>query len=76
MCLVGVVVRRYIDFLMLLISLLLLYLLFFAAASLLFVNFLKCFSFLFQNFLVIKFYVYDVNISGFKCEVKRLRFSK
>ena len=41
-CLVGVVVRRYLDFL----SLLLLYLLFFAAASLLFVHFLiKMFSF-------------------------------
>ena len=40
-----------------------------------FVNFLKCFSFLFQYFLVIKFDVY-YHISGFKCEVKRLRFSK
>ena len=37
MCLVGVVVRRYIDFLILLI----LYLLFFAAASLLFVHLKK-----------------------------------
>ena len=36
--LVGVVVRRYIDFLILYLSLLLLYLLFFAAASLLFVH--------------------------------------
>ena len=46
MCLVGVVVRRYIDFLILpptpLVSAL-----FFAAASLLFI-FFKCFSFLFQ----------------------------
>ena len=33
------------------------YLLFFAAASLLFVHFFKCFSFLFQYFFVIKFYV-------------------
>ena len=41
---VGVVVRRYIDFL----TLLLLYLFFFAAASLLFVHFLKCFSFLYN----------------------------
>ena len=39
--LLGVVVRRYIDFLILL----LLYLFFFAAASLLFVLFKKCFSF-------------------------------
>ena len=51
--LLGVVVRRYIDFLILLI----LYLFFFTAASLLFVHFLKCFLFLFQYFFVIKFYV-------------------
>ena len=31
------------------------YLFFFAAASILFVHFLKCFSFLFQYFFVIKF---------------------
>ena len=37
--LLGVVVRRYIDFLILLIPLLLLYLYFFAAASLLFCSF-------------------------------------
>ena len=37
--LLGVVVRRYIDFLILLIPILLLYLFFFAAASLLFVYF-------------------------------------
>ena len=41
--LLGVVVRRYIDFLILL-----LYLFFFTAASLLFIHFLKCFLFLFQ----------------------------
>ena len=52
--LLGVVARRYIDFL---IPLLLLYLFFFAAASLLFVHFCKCFSFLFQYFFVITFYV-------------------
>ena len=56
--LLGVVVRRYIDFLILLIPTPLhLYLLFFAAASLLFVHFKKMFSFLFQYFFVIKFYV-------------------
>ena len=44
--LLGVVVRRYIDFLILLI----LYQFFFTAASLLFVNFFKYFSFLFQYF--------------------------
>ena len=43
--LLGVVVRRYIDFL----SLLLLYLFFFTAASLIFVHFLKCFSFLLND---------------------------
>ena len=43
--LLGVVVRRYIDFLSLL-----LYLFFFAAASLLFVHLKKIFSFLFQYF--------------------------
>ena len=50
--LLGVFVRRYIDFLILLI-LLLLYLFFLTAASLLFVHFCKCFSFLFQYFFVI-----------------------
>ena len=50
--LLGVVLRRYIDFLILLIPTPL-YLYFFAAASLLF----KCFSFLFQYFLKITFYV-------------------
>ena len=55
----GVVVRRYIYRFhpTIYLSLLLLYLFFFAAAFLLFVHFLKCFSFLFQYFLVIKFYV-------------------
>ena len=47
--LLSVVVRRYIDFLILnYLSILLLYLFFFTAASLLFVNFLKCFSFLYN----------------------------
>ena len=53
MWLLGVVVRRYIDFLILLF----LYLFVFKAASLLFVHFVKCFSFLFQYFFVITFYV-------------------
>ena len=46
--LLGVVVRRYIDFLILLTPLVSVL---FTAASLLFVYFLKCFSFLFQYFL-------------------------
>ena len=52
----GVVVRRYIDFLILLIPTPLVSVLF-AAASLLFLHLKKCFSFLFQYFFVIKFYV-------------------
>ena len=48
--LVGVVVRRYIDFLTLLIPTPLVSALF-PTASLLFVQFLKCFSFFFQYFL-------------------------
>ena len=51
----GVVIRSYINNPH--IYPLLLYLFFFAAASLLFVHLKKCFSFLFRYFLVIKFYV-------------------
>ena len=55
--LLGVVVRRYIDFLILLI---LLYLFFFTAASLLFVHFVKSFSFfIYINIMVI----YDVDLT-------------
>ena len=53
--LLGVVVRRYIDFLILLISTPLVSVLF-TAASLLFVHLKKSFLFLFQYFFVIKFY--------------------
>ena len=56
---VGVVVRRYIDFLILLIPAPLVSVLF-AAAALLFVHFVKCFSFLFQYFFVITFYVLNI----------------
>ena len=52
----GYWVWLYIDFLILLISTPLVSVLF-AAASLLFVHFVKCFSFLFQYFFVITFYV-------------------
>ena len=52
--LLGVVVRRYIDFFILLIPIPLVSVLF-TAASLLFVNFLKCFSFLFQYFFKLHF---------------------
>ena len=50
--LLGVVVRRYIDILILLIPTPLVSV-HFSAASLVFVHFLKCFSFLFQYFFVI-----------------------
>ena len=50
MCLVGVVARRYIDFLILLIST---PIVFFAAAFLLFVHFLNIVLFLFQFIFVI-----------------------
>ena len=53
--LLGVVLRRYIYISSYYLSLLLLYLYFFAAASLLFCSFLKCFSFLFQYFFKITF---------------------
>ena len=54
--LLGVVVRRYIDFLILLIPTSLVYVLF-CSSSPTFCSFLKCFSFLFQYFFVITFYV-------------------
>ena len=54
--LLGVVVRRYIDFLILLIPTPF----FFAAASLLFVHLNKYFSFLFQYCFVITFYVLNI----------------
>ena len=54
--LVGVVVRRYIDFLILLIPTPLVSVLFCSSIPT-FCSFLKCFSFLFCYFFVIKFYV-------------------
>ena len=71
----GVVVRRYIDFLILLIPTLLLYLFFFAAGSLLFVHKKKFFSFLFLYFFVIKFYVLNNFFSQSKHTYGRLRAS-
>ena len=53
--LLGVVVRRYIDFLILLIPTPLVSVIF--CSTLLFVHLKKCFSFLFQFFFVITFYV-------------------
>ena len=66
--LLGVVVRRYIDFLILLIPTPLVSVIF-AAASLLFVHFVKCFSFFFQYFFVITFYV----LNNFLTQYKHIR---
>ena len=75
MCLVGVVVRRYIDFLIIFyyyyLSLLPLYLLFFAAASLLFVHKKKCFSFLFQYIFVIYLIIFSGSINKHKGDYGR-----
>ena len=70
----GVVVRRYIDFLILLIPTPLVSVLF-AAASLLFVHFVKCFSFLFQYFFVITFYVLNNFFAQYKHTYRQLRAS-
>ena len=72
--LVGVVVRRYIDFLILLIPAPLVSVLF-CSSILLFVNFLKCFSFLFQYFFVIKFYVINNVFTQYKHTYRRLQAS-
>ena len=55
--LLGVVVRRYIDFLILLIPTPLVSVLFCSSIPTFFVHFLKYFSFLFQYFFKITFYV-------------------
>ena len=55
--LLGVVVRRYIDFLILLIPTPLVYVLFCSSIPTFCSYFFKYFSFLFQYFFVIKFYV-------------------
>ena len=67
----GCGLRRYIDFLILL----LLYLFFFAPASLLFVHFVKCFSFLFQYFFVITFYALNNFFTQYKHIYGQLRAS-
>ena len=72
--LLGVVVRRYIDFLILLIPTPLVSVLF-TAASLLFVHLKKCFSFLFQYFLVITFCVLNNFFTQYKHTYGQLRAS-
>ena len=63
--LLGVVVRRYIDFLILLIPTPLVSVLFCSSIPT-FCSFLKCFSFLFQYFFVIKFYVLNFFFTQYK----------
>ena len=75
MWLLDVVVRRYIDFLILHISTPLVYVFFLAAASLLFVHLKKCFLFFFQYFFVIKCYVLNNFLVQYKHTYGRLRAS-
>ena len=70
----GVVVRRYIDFLILLIPTPLVSVLFCSSIPI-FCSFLKCFSFLFQYFFVIKFYVLNNCFVQYKHTYGRLRAS-
>ena len=72
MWLLGVVVRRYIDFFILLIPTLF----FFAAAPTFFPFFYKCFAFLFQYFFVIKFYVLNNFSVQYKHTYGQLRASQ
>ena len=62
--LLGVVVRRYIDFLILLIPTPLVSVLFYSSIPT-FCSFKKIFSFLFQYFFVITFYVFNI----FSCSI-------
>ena len=65
MWLLGVVVRRYIDFLILLIPTPLVSVLFYSSIPA-FCSFFKCFSFLFQYFFVITFYVLNNFFTQYK----------
>ena len=70
--LLGVVVRRYIDFLILLIPTPLVSVLFCSSSILLFFSF---FSFFFQYFFVITFYVFKKNFAQYKHTYGQLRAS-
>ena len=72
--LLGVVVRRYIDFLILLIPTPLVSVLFCSSIPT-FCSFLKCFSFLFQYFFAIKFYVLNNFFTQYKHTYGQLRAS-
>ena len=72
--LLGVVVRRYIDFLILLIPTLLVSVLFYSSIPT-FCSLKKCFSFLFQYFFVITFYVLNNFFAQYKRTYGQLRAS-
>ena len=74
MWLVGVVVRRYINFLILLIPTPLVSVLFCSSIPT-FCSFLKCFSFLFRYFFVIKFYVLNNDFAQYTHTYGRIRAS-
>ena len=74
MWLLGVVVRRYIDFLILLIPTPLVSVLFCSSIPT-FVNSLKCFFFLFQYFFVITFYVLNKFFAQYKPTYGQLQAS-
>ena len=73
--LLGVVVRRYIDFLILLIPTPLVSVLFCSMHPYFFVNLKKCFLFLFQYFFVITFYVLNNFFAQYKHTYGQLRAS-
>ena len=72
--LLGVVVRRYIEFLILLIPTPLVSVLFYSSIPT-FCSFLKCFSFLFRYFFVITFYVLNIFFAQCKHTYGQLRAS-
>ena len=72
--LLGVVVRRYIDFLILLIPTPLVSVLFYSSIPT-FCSLKKCFSFLFQYFFVITFYVLNNFFAQYKRTYRQLRVS-
>ena len=72
--LLGVVVRRYIDFLILLIPTPLVSVLFYSSIPTIF-SLKKCFSFLFQYFFVITFYVLNNFFAQYKHTYRQLRVS-
>ena len=72
--LLGVVIRRYIDFLILLIPTPLVSVLFYSSIPY-FLFIFKCFSFLLKYFFVIKFYVLNIFFTQYKDTYRELRAS-